>query len=199
MSEVPWGSDSEYGRLLDVLLCPPDNFKWGATSVISRATLESDRVFDAELAAAQHREMLAAYEGAGVTVHMLEPDPNLPYQVFARDSSVATPEGGVVTQMAQHWRRGEEWFWDTLVDADEASNPFNWQWVAGSGDDAAPYFRVFNPARQQERFDPDGDYVRRWVPEIGTERRDDPIVDLRDSRRDALAAYEEVRGSPDGV
>lgn len=101
--------------------------------------------------------------------------------------------------LRQHWRRGEEWFWDTLVDADEASNPFNWQWVAGSGDDAAPYFRVFNPARQQERFDPDGDYVRRWVPEIGTERRDDPIVDLRASRRDALAAYEEVRGSPDGV
>lgn len=98
--------------------------------------------------------------------------------------------------LRQHWRRGEEWFWDTLVDADEASNPFNWQWVAGSGDDAAPYFRVFNPARQQERFDPDGDYVRRWVPEIGTERRDDPIVDLRASRRDALAAYEEVKGAP---
>lgn len=98
--------------------------------------------------------------------------------------------------LRQHWRRGEEWFWDTLVDADEASNPFNWQWVAGSGDDAAPYFRVFNPARQQERFDPDGDYVRRWVPEIGTERRDDPIVDLRASRREALAAYEEVKGAP---
>lgn len=98
--------------------------------------------------------------------------------------------------LRQHWRHGEEWFWDTLVDADEASNPFNWQWVAGSGDDAAPYFRVFNPVRQQERFDPDGDYVRRWVPEIGTERRDDPIVDLRASRRDALAAYEEVKGAP---
>ncbi|PWH07212.1 deoxyribodipyrimidine photolyase [Brachybacterium endophyticum] len=94
--------------------------------------------------------------------------------------------------LRQHWRRGEEWFWDTLVDADEASNPFNWQWVAGSGDDAAPYFRIFNPERQRERFDPDCSYVRRWVPELSgfEEERLEPIVDLAASRRDALAAYE---------
>ena len=102
-----WGADSEYGRLHDVLLCPPVNFRWRATSVISKATLESDRVFDAELAASQHREMLAAYESAGVRVHLLDADPHLPYQCFARDSSVATPIGAVVTQMAQPWRRGE--------------------------------------------------------------------------------------------
>ena len=65
------------------------------------------------------------------------------------------------------WRRGEAWFWDTLCDADPASNPASWQWVAGSGADAAPYFRIFNPALQGEKFDPDGDYVRRWVPELG--------------------------------
>ena len=65
-----------------------------------------------------------------------------------------------------HWRLGEEWFWDTLVDADAASNPFNWQWVAGCGDDAAPFFRIFNPETQAQRFDPDGEYVRRWVPEL---------------------------------
>jgi deoxyribodipyrimidine photo-lyase len=64
------------------------------------------------------------------------------------------------------WRRGEEWFWDTLVDADPANNPANWQWVAGSGADAAPYFRIFNPILQGEKFDPDGAYVRRWVPEL---------------------------------
>jgi deoxyribodipyrimidine photo-lyase len=64
------------------------------------------------------------------------------------------------------WRDGERWFWDTLVDADPASNPANWQWVAGSGADAAPYFRIFNPVLQGEKFDPNGDYVRRWVPEI---------------------------------
>ena len=64
------------------------------------------------------------------------------------------------------WQQGEAWFWDTLVDADLASNAASWQWVAGCGADAAPYFRIFNPARQGTTFDPDGDYVRRWVPEL---------------------------------
>jgi deoxyribodipyrimidine photo-lyase len=64
------------------------------------------------------------------------------------------------------WRRGEQWFWDTLIDADPANNPMGWQWVAGSGADAAPYFRIFNPMLQAEKFDPDGAYVRRWVPEL---------------------------------
>lgn len=64
------------------------------------------------------------------------------------------------------WREGEAWFWDTLVDADLASNAQNWQWTAGSGADAAPYFRIYNPVSQGEKFDPDGDYVRRWVPEL---------------------------------
>jgi deoxyribodipyrimidine photo-lyase len=65
-----------------------------------------------------------------------------------------------------HWRRGEDWFWDTLVDADEANNANGWQWTAGTGADAAPYFRVFNPVLQGEKFDPEGDYVREWVPEL---------------------------------
>jgi deoxyribodipyrimidine photo-lyase len=65
-----------------------------------------------------------------------------------------------------HWRKGEEWFWDTLVDADEANNANGWQWTAGTGADAAPYFRVFNPVLQGEKFDPAGDYVRSWVPEL---------------------------------
>ncbi len=64
------------------------------------------------------------------------------------------------------WRVGEDWFWDTLVDADIASNVGGWQWVAGSGADAAPYFRVFNPVLQGEKFDPEGAYVRRWAPEL---------------------------------
>jgi deoxyribodipyrimidine photo-lyase len=64
------------------------------------------------------------------------------------------------------WQRGEAWFWDTLVDSDLASNAASWQWVAGSGADAAPYFRIFNPVTQGQKFDPDGDYVRRWVPEL---------------------------------
>ncbi len=64
------------------------------------------------------------------------------------------------------WQTGEEWFWDTLVDADLANNAASWQWVAGSGADAAPYFRVFNPILQGKKFDPKGNYVRRWVPEL---------------------------------
>ena len=64
------------------------------------------------------------------------------------------------------WRAGEDWFWDTLCDADVANNPASWQWVAGSGADAAPYFRVFNPVLQSEKFDPSGDYIRRFVPEL---------------------------------
>ena len=64
------------------------------------------------------------------------------------------------------WQAGEAWFWDTLVDADHASNAASWQWVAGSGADAAPYFRVFNPITQGEKFDETGDYVRRWCPEL---------------------------------
>ncbi len=101
----------------------------------------------------------------------------------------------LVKNLLRHWRVGEEWFWDTLVDADEASNAGNWQWVAGSGADAAPYFRVFNPELQASKFDPDGEYVRRWVPELGTADYPEPIVDLAESRREALAAYEVVKRS----
>lgn len=64
------------------------------------------------------------------------------------------------------WRKGEAWFWDTLVDADLGQNSQNWQWVAGSGADASPWFRIFNPVTQGEKFDPDGRYVKRWVPEL---------------------------------
>ena len=64
------------------------------------------------------------------------------------------------------WQNGQAWFWDTLVDADLANNSASWQWVAGCGADASPYFRVFNPVLQGEKFDPDGKYVRQWVPEL---------------------------------
>jgi N-dimethylarginine dimethylaminohydrolase len=107
MAGVVWGADSETGLLKDVLLGPPDNFKWLPTSAISKATLDGGEKFDHELAMSQHRELVAIYESAGVTVHKLEPDPALPYQVFARDSSVMTPNGAVVTQLHQQWRRGE--------------------------------------------------------------------------------------------
>ncbi|MEK6271695.1 MAG: arginine deiminase family protein [Actinomycetota bacterium] len=105
--EAAWGADSEHGRLLDVLVCRPDNFRWLPTSAISRATLESGRRFDGDLARRQHAAMVAQYEEAGVRVHFLEPDAALPYQVFTRDSSAMTPRGAVITQLHQWWRRGE--------------------------------------------------------------------------------------------
>lgn len=106
-TEPTWGADSEYGLLHDVLLGPPEHFRWLPTSAISKATLASGAAFDPTRAAAQHAEMVAAYEGAGVRVHWLEADPHLPYQVFARDSSTMTPSGAVVLAPAQQWRRGE--------------------------------------------------------------------------------------------
>jgi deoxyribodipyrimidine photo-lyase len=72
----------------------------------------------------------------------------------------------LVKQLLQPWTDGAAWFADTLVDADLANNTLGWQWSAGCGADAAPYFRVFNPVLQGEKFDPDGAYVRRWVPEL---------------------------------
>lgn len=70
------------------------------------------------------------------------------------------------------WQEGARWFWDTLVDADLANNTMGWQWVAGCGVDAAPYFRIFSPVRQGRKFDPDGEYVKRWVPELATVPKD---------------------------
>lgn len=118
------------------------------------------------------------------------------------------------------WQEGARWFWDTLVDADLASNTLGWQWTAGCGTDAAPYFRIFNPMRQGEQFDPDGAYVRRWVPELAklpasaihqpwmlspAEQRATgftpglhyprPLVDFAASRAEALQGWDEVRGS----
>jgi deoxyribodipyrimidine photo-lyase len=121
--------------------------------------------------------------------------------------------------LRMHWLHGARWFWDTLVDADLASNTLGWQWAAGSGADAAPYFRIFNPVLQGRRFDPEGRYVRRYVPELErvpdsgihapwghggkpVDRRlrpdyPDPVVDLQQSRQAALDAFGELR-SPAG-
>ena len=73
----------------------------------------------------------------------------------------------LIKHLLLDWRGGHDWFWDTLVDADPANNAASWQWVAGCGADAAPFFRIFNPMAQGSKFDPKGDYVRRWIPEIG--------------------------------
>ncbi|MHA7275053.1 cryptochrome/photolyase family protein [Arthrobacter sp. Hz1] len=115
----------------------------------------------------------------------------------------------LIKNLMVDWRVGEQWFWDTLVDADSASNPANWQWVAGSGADASPYFRIFNPVTQSKKFDKEGAYLKRFVPEL----RDagnihepwkdadspagypSPVVDLAETRERALSAYQDLRGT----
>ena len=90
------------------------------------------------------------------------------------------------------WREGAAWFWDTLVDADLANNTLGWQWAAGCGADAAPYFRIFNPAIQREKFDPDGAYIKRWIREL---ERDypQPVVNHEEARKRALEAFEKIK------
>ena len=72
----------------------------------------------------------------------------------------------LVKNLLNDWRKGETWFWDCLFDASVASNSASWQWVAGTGSDSAPYFRIFNPITQSKNFDPDGTYIRKFIPEI---------------------------------
>lgn len=91
------------------------------------------------------------------------------------------------------WRHGERWFWDCLVDADAANNSMGWQWVAGSGVDAAPYFRVFNPLLQAEKFDPHNDYIRKWAPGDLGDDPPEPIVDIAATRKRAIAAYDTIK------
>lgn len=130
----------------------------------------------------------------------------------------------LIKHLGVHWRYGMSWFEDTLVDADLNVNAASWQWVAGSGADAAPYFRVFNPVTQGEKFDPDGNYVRRWVPELSQlsskaiqapwaqptpalaragvtlgQTYQKPIVDLKAGREAALAAYQLMKDTAEAA
>ena len=123
-----------------------------------------------------------------------------------------------------HWRDGEDWFWDTLVDADPASNAAGWQWTAGSGADASPYFRVFNPITQGQKFDETGEYVRHWCPELAKlptkhlhspwkadksvlakagvklgETYPEPIVEHSEGRQRALDAWDKLKESQDAA
>ncbi|MFB1049804.1 deoxyribodipyrimidine photo-lyase [Paraliobacillus sp. JSM ZJ581] len=124
----------------------------------------------------------------------------------------------LIKHLLIHWKEGASWFRDTLVDHDRANNIMGWQWVAGSGYDASPYFRIFNPITQGDKFDPNGHYVRRWVPEIAAlptkylfspwtapkevleeagvelgQTYPEPIVDHKASRERALAVYQDMK------
>lgn len=124
----------------------------------------------------------------------------------------------LVKNLRLHWHHGERWFWDTLIDADLANNSASWQWIAGCGADAAPYFRIFNPVTQGQKFDPDGEYVRQYIPEIAAlpnkhlfnpweapelilkeagialgSTYPRPVVDLKQSRESALQAFQSLK------
>ena len=124
----------------------------------------------------------------------------------------------LVKNLGIHWHHGERWFWDCLVDADLASNSAGWQWIAGCGADAAPYFRIFNPITQGEKFDAEGTYTLRFVPELKDldkqylfcpweapeevlkeagitlgETYPKPMIDIKTSREEALAAYSKIK------
>lgn len=95
----------------------------------------------------------------------------------------------LVKHLLIDWRWGEAWFASKLLDFDLASNNGGWQWATGSGCDAAPYFRVFNPATQAEKFDPDNTYIKKWIPELGTDEYPAPIVEHTFARNRAIQAY----------
>lgn len=99
----------------------------------------------------------------------------------------------LVKDLRFHWRVGEDWFWETLFDANLANNAASWQWVAGCGADAAPYFRIFNPHTQAEKFDPKQEYIRKWIPEWGTKRYPAPMLDHKTARDQALEAFQRTR------
>ena len=126
----------------------------------------------------------------------------------------------LVKNLLIHWHEGESWFWDCLFDADLANNSSGWQWIAGCGSDAAPYFRIFNPVTQAEKFDPEGTYIHQFLPELrnlsppylfapwtapkeflekaGVELGKTypfPIVDIKKSREDALLAFRNLKTS----
>jgi N-dimethylarginine dimethylaminohydrolase len=176
----PWGVNSEYGKLHDVLLCVPENFKWLPTSSISKATLrDPESKYDLQTAMRQHREMAQAYEDAGVTVHYITTDAALPYQVYARDSSFMTPWGAVVTQMAQWWRRGE---YGPVIDFYLSTGIPIWNKVTASALEGGD-FDIIEPGcvligycgeRTQE---PAAQQVKGWLEKEGWEVRLAPIAE----------------------
>jgi deoxyribodipyrimidine photo-lyase len=158
----------------------------------------------------QHEEMLEAWQRGRTGIPIVDAGMRQLWATGWMHNRVRMIVASLlVKNIRAPWQAGARWFWDTLVDADLASNTMGWQWSAGSGADAAPYFRIFNPVTQGEKFDPRGAYVRRWVPELAHVPAEvlhrpsgqlaagypAPIVDLKRSREEALQALASIRGT----
>lgn len=165
------------------------------------------------------KKLLAAWQQGKTGIPMVDAGMRELWQTGYMHNRVRMIVGSfLVKNLRLHWHHGERWFWDTLVDADLANNSASWQWVAGCGADAAPYFRIFNPVTQGQKFDTEGEYVRQYVPELKElpnkylfnpwEAPADilkqaniklgkdypkPIVDLKKSREDALSAFQSLK------
>lgn len=171
-----------------------------------------NRQFDAFPWARRNEKLLARWQRGNTGIPIVDAGMRQLWSTGWMHNRVRMVVASFLTKnMRQHWRHGADWFWDTLVDADLANNTQGWQWTAGSGADAAPYFRIFNPVSQGQRFDPDGTYVRRWVPELAKVSArsihepwkqpglldacgyPQPMLDLGTSRNSALEAYQRMR------
>ena len=163
--------------------------------------------------------LLSAWQNGQTGVPMVDAGMRELWQTGYMHNRVRMIAGSfLVKNLRLHWHHGERWFWDTLVDADLANNSASWQWIAGCGADAAPYFRIFNPVTQGQKFDPQGGYVRRFIPEIAAlpdkylfspwqapapvlkqagielgSNYPEPIVDLGQSRNAALEAFKSLK------
>ena len=167
----------------------------------------------------QSKDLLEAWQKGQTGVPMVDAGMRQLWQTGYMHNRVRMIVGSfLVKNLRLHWHSGERWFWDTLVDADLANNSASWQWIAGCGADAAPYFRIFNCVTQGQKFDPDGGYVREFVPEIADlpnkylfnpweapesvlkeagielgKTYPKPIVDLKKSREEALEAFKSLK------
>lgn len=167
----PWGLDSEFGVLRDVLIGPADYYTWQTGNAMSRRSMRLGLQLDTQVMQRQYREMVAAYEEAGVTCYFLEPDAALPYQVYARDSSVMTPWGPIITQLQSPWRRGE---WRAVLEFYETQQIPVYDVVTAGSFEGGDYM-VVKPGTvlcgySGDRTSQEGiDQVRSWVEAEGWE------------------------------
>ena len=179
-----------------------------------------DRRFEAFPWAGDHGEVIKAWQAGRTGIPMVDAGMRQLWRTGWMHNRNRMIAASLLTKnLLVPWQIGERWFWDTLVDADLASNCLGWQWTAGCGTDATPFFRIFNPVTQAQRFDPERTYLRRWVPELAQlpdrwihrpwqaparslqeagvrldETYPRPVIDLQESRARALAAFETVKG-----